>query len=326
MAQFVVRTLSKSNVEELVNHFSWDYDFTLDKDEYLCLTDGATFIILTIDEQVCINITLIKYDKRLLNYFDLAANILELPFKMYFFNSERRLGNKYQFITRLLGGTFFEDNNKYYYKIDASVARQRIVERLFFIRTREYKSLCAPLEGFVKTGFENILVYFQEKVIKFNNAGIIINVMIIENEYNIYYDAINKYLYNSLLKNLNFNKYYLDIIFDKNKLNIRNTIDYFIEDIIRRDIEFVNETINKFADGVIFIIKDACFSKLNFIETEIMTVNEEVENLKSKEILNYLLIQSEELHSVIDSLNEFILLNSDNFVWKTTKDATYDKY
>ncbi|GHU54309.1 hypothetical protein FACS189442_0350 [Spirochaetia bacterium] len=282
MAQFVVKTLSKSKVEEMVNPFTWDYCFSLDKDEYLCLTDGITFLILSIDKQICTNITLIKYDNRILNFIDLAVKVLELPFKMYFFNSERRLGNKYQFITKLLGGEIFEKDSKYYYKINASMARKKIAERLFFVKVREYKPLCAYFKKFILIGLENISMCFRDTIAKLNTAGVVINAKLIENEYYSSVEKIDSRLFKSFLKPPVSSEDFLAIIDNKKMINVENAINCFIENIIRDDIKFAIDTIVKFKNTVFLIVDIIYRSKLEFIEIKTSILSDEIKELKSK--------------------------------------------
>jgi hypothetical protein len=283
MSQFVLKSFSRSDVDKLVNPIIWDYPFLLDKDEYPCLTDGATFLILTIEENICANLTLIKHDKRIFNYIDVVLKVLELPFTMYYFNSDRRLGNKYKFITDLLGGIFFEKEGKYYYTIDASVARRKLAERHFLKKTRGCKPLCDCLEKFISMGLENIKNCFMNTTIKLNDSGVIVNKILIENEYNLCVEKIKRRLFKSLKKSVIVNDEFLEIWCDTDKSRFEENINSFIINTVNSDIEFSIYMIAKFTDIIIQIFNSACQSRVEYIEikSKILGIKINKENSKA---------------------------------------------
>ncbi|MDR0563294.1 MAG: zinc ribbon domain-containing protein [Spirochaetaceae bacterium] len=158
--RFVAEPIRPEAALDLIKGVHWEYPFKTDYERYLLVSDysGAlpiqernrnemgVIILLGISSGVCESVTLLKQNRRMLNYFDLLETLNTLPVREYRFRAEKRLGNKYRFITQLLGGWIHENYDGFYYHIVTAVARRRFYMKTLREIRREYGKICGDIQ------------------------------------------------------------------------------------------------------------------------------------------------------------------------------------
>jgi hypothetical protein len=165
--QWIVESLTPDAAAQLVNTGVWDAPFRADSERFLLVKDatnaeGSAQFILSISGTICENITLLKNDGKMLNFVDLVRFLEKLPLIEYSFWSERRLGNKYKFITDLMGGSIQEENGNFRYIITARIARRRLYMRELKKWRYEYSAVCTNLQNILTDDARRIFVAIQQ--------------------------------------------------------------------------------------------------------------------------------------------------------------------
>ncbi|GMO41670.1 MAG: hypothetical protein Ta2F_17630 [Termitinemataceae bacterium] len=157
--KFTVCDIAPEEALRITDAFSGDYPFSVDSEKYLLVEeaiDKSAQIVLSVTGTVCENIVLIKNDKRMFNFLDLIAVLDRLSITEYSFGAESKLGNKYRFITKLLGGHYLEKDGAYYYKINTEIGRKYFyMKRLEQLRLRKIKD-CKCIQDLLYTEAKSI--------------------------------------------------------------------------------------------------------------------------------------------------------------------------
>jgi hypothetical protein len=256
--------LSGNELFNLQKNYSWERNIDIQKENYFCLTNGTTYVILDIDDRICKNILLIKQDQRMLNLYFLAEKLAELPIDTFYFNSERKLGNKYGFITELMGGITIEEDGKYFYVIETKNALARINKRHILKKLNTYKNILAEFNNLFINLFYKIKLMFKLYIEELTIYGIAIGQNYLEKssikaENKIIDQFDNDVIYKIIV---NDEKYILSTI--KNKI----LNEEFITAIVKRIIEglflsIINE-VRSYSDDILTNFNSICRLRFNY--------------------------------------------------------------
>ena len=246
MVEFHEVVLSNNDILNLKNNYTWDSDFNDLSNNHICLTDGATYVILSIDNNICKNILLVKKDKRMLNFYSLAEKLVDLPIESFYFNSERKLGNKYRFITELMGGIVIEEDGKYFYSVDTLTAIDRMNKKYIYQELNKYKDIFDHINDIFDDTVNSINSIFEKFTSKIFSVGI-------KHIYNYYHklkrNTIDQFIISELYRTIINDENYLAI---KKKTNRgrEEHINSMIDSVIKKKVALIIEEIEKYANDI----------------------------------------------------------------------------
>jgi hypothetical protein len=264
MAEFKKIVLSRDEFKNMTQSYQWDFPFDLKNETYPCITDGGTYVILILDKRTCTNVTLIKKNNRILNYFRLVKKLAELPVDDYYFNSERRLGDKYRMITEILGGSVVVKEGKYYYHINSETAVRNICKKYFSQQLYVYHNDLTTIQGLIHDFMNHVYQTVLSTINDMEACGIHISKEQIKNIYKKYISRTEDIFIDLLYSGLNET--------DTKALE-KGRIDALVKEVIRKKLCTVIIELEKYTGEIIFIVKTIGNARLDYLAT--IDINEQ---------------------------------------------------